>query len=247
MDKVSQSMMAPGIRESRIIPTGVDLSVFHPSEKRKVRAELRIPQDTKVLLFAAKGIRQNMWRDYRMMRDAVGLAAQHLQGETVLFIGVGEVALEHSQSIERIGEACLQFIAHQDPPDLARYYQAADLYVHAAKADTFPRTILEALACGTPVVATNVGGIPEQVNSIGPAYSSGVTNVTNGTGILVGPGDAEAMAAGIELLFRNDVLLERLSHSAAADARDRFDLEKQVNSYVEWYEDLLFDPALDER
>ena len=49
---------------------------------------------------------------------------------------------------------------------VAPYYQAADVYLHAAKADNFPRAVLEALCCGTPVVATAVGGIPEQVKGL---------------------------------------------------------------------------------
>ena len=46
---------------------------------------------------------------------------------------------------------------------LATYYQAADFLVHATKTDNFPTTILEAFACGLPVIGTDVGGVPEQI------------------------------------------------------------------------------------
>jgi len=51
----------------------------------------------------------------------------------------------------------------KDPKNVARFYQAADIYIHPARADTFLNIVLEALACGTPVVASAVGGIPKQV------------------------------------------------------------------------------------
>jgi len=53
----------------------------------------------------------------------------------------------------------IQFVPHTlDQRRVADYYRAADLYLHAARAETFPNTILEAMACGTPVIATAVGG-----------------------------------------------------------------------------------------
>jgi len=240
MRKVEQSMLAPAIVESRIIPTGIDLAIFHPSAREVVRADLRIPQNAKVVLFTANGIRKNMWRDYRTMRDAIGLVAERLRGHMVVFIGLGEIALGETALDERIGKAHLRFIPHQkNPQTVARYYQAADLYVHAARADTFPRAVLEALACGTPVLATAVGGIPEQVKSL-----TGVNSFTiaDATGIIVPMGDVQTVAAGIEKLLTDDLLRRALGENAAKDARQRFDLQKQVDCYLEWYNKLLSDP-----
>jgi len=121
--------------------------------------------------------------------------------------------------------------------------------VHAAKADTFPNTILEALACGTPVVATAVGGIPEQVK--GAKIANGKIGSANlnrydlqeATGFLVSPGDVEGMADGIERLLTDDSLRRRLSENAARDAARRFDLEHQVKAYLGWYEEILKDSS----
>jgi glycosyltransferase involved in cell wall biosynthesis len=127
----------------------------------------------------------------------------------------------------------------KDPKRVAQYYQAADLYLHAAHADTFPTTILEALACGTPVVATAVGGIPEQIKSLS------ANNATNGhppheaTGILVPPRDATAMAIAIEQLLADTSLLRQLGENAAVDARMRFGLEQQVDAYLNWYQEII--------
>jgi len=241
MHKVEESMLAPGVVEARVIPNGVDLSVFHPSNRQAVRAALGMPQDLKVLLFVANGIRQNIWKDYRTMRASVAKVAERMHGQGVLFIAMGEEAPP-----ERIGQAEVRFIPYQnDPETVARYYQAADVYLHAARADTFPNTVLEALACGTPVVATAVGGIPGQVKGLGIA-GCGLRNLgLNGyrmeeaTGVLVAPGDVESMAEATMALLSNEPLGKRLGENAAQDARQRFGLEAQVAMYLEWYRAIL--------
>ena len=186
MAKFEQSMLAPAVLEARIIPNGVDLSVFHPADKQTSREILAIPQEAKVLLFTANGIQRNPFKDYETLQDAVGLVAERLQGQRVLFLALGEAA-----PVRRIGEAEVRFVAYEsDPKAVARYYQAADVYVHAARAETWGLTVTEAMACGTPVVATAVGGIPEQIED-------------GKTGFLVPAGDAVAMAARIEQVLKD--------------------------------------------
>jgi glycosyltransferase involved in cell wall biosynthesis len=241
MQKVEQSMLAPSVAEARVIPYGVDLSVFQPGDRRAARAALDLPQDAVILLFTANGIRRSRWKDYQTMRAAVAQLAARLHGQRVLFIALGEDA-----PTERSGQAEVCFVPYQqDRQSVARYYQASDVYVHAAKVDTFPNTVLEALACGTPVVATAVGGIPEQVKGLavvnnGP-HSSDLnrSRVDDATGILVSPGDAKEMAHTLERLVSNTPLRCRLSANAARDAQLRFDLNRQVDAYLDWYEAIL--------
>jgi glycosyltransferase involved in cell wall biosynthesis len=127
----------------------------------------------------------------------------------------------------------------KDPEVVAPYYQAGDLYLHAARAETFPNTILEALACRTPVVATAVGSIPEQVKGLelaeGQSQAAKLNRYGTGeaTGILVPAGDAAVMAVGIERLMNDHSLRGRVGENATRDARERFDLQRQVNSYLE--------------
>jgi glycosyltransferase involved in cell wall biosynthesis len=221
MEKVEQSMLAPAVVDARVIPNGVDLSVFQPADRQAGREAMGIPSDARVLLFTANVIRRNIWKDYETMRAAIALVAERLERGAVLFIALGEDA-----PTERIGSGEVRFVAYlKDPEAVASYYQAADVYVHAAHADTFPNTVLEALACGTPVVATSVGGIPEQIEE-------GVT------GFLTPPGDARAMTARIVQLLSDNALRERFAAAAADSARRRFDLTSQVDSYLAWYWEL---------
>ena len=222
MDKVQRSVLASGIVEAKVIHNGVNLSIFHPSDRRAAREALELPTEAKIILFVANGIRRNIWKDYKTMRAAIAQVAERWNGEEIMFLALGEDAPP-----EYLGKARVQFVPYQkDPATVAKFYQAADVYIHAARADTFPNTVLEALACSTPVVATAVGGIPEQVE--------------NGqTGFLTPPGNAEAMATRIAQLLEYDNLRYAFSCRAAETARYRFNLNRQAENYLNWYREIL--------
>jgi glycosyltransferase involved in cell wall biosynthesis len=237
MRRIHESILMPAVIESRVIPTGVNLEVFRPKEKSAARAALGLPQNQRIVVFASNGVRRNTWKDYQTLREAFARVAEHFRGEELIFMALGE-----SSPTEHIGSATIRFVPHQKNPEVvAQYYQAADLYVHAARADTFPRVVLEALACGTPVVATAVGGIPEAVRSMNTAYSAQTdTHATHEvTGVLTPPGDAVAMASAMVGLSNDGNLRCRLSENAVRDARNRFDLQLQVRRYLDLYRDVL--------
>jgi glycosyltransferase involved in cell wall biosynthesis len=237
MRKVEQSMLAPAIVQARVIPTGVDLTIYHPGDKAAARRALHLPQDAKILLFAANQIRRNIWKDYNTVELAIASVGKRYGAGNIHLVALGE-----NGPAGKVGETQVHFVPHQaDPETVALYYQAADIYVHAARADTFPRVVLEALACGIPVLATAVGGIPEQIKPLQGPKSITPRSYTaqEATGILTQPGDPEEMAFGMDRLLRNDSLRHQLSRNARADAVRRFDLQVQATRYIEWYRAIL--------
>jgi glycosyltransferase involved in cell wall biosynthesis len=235
MQKVRESMLGPHVQETRVVPTGIDLAIFSPGDKERSRIQLDIPLDAKVLLFVAYAVRRNYWKDFQMLASAFRRVRERV-GQKLLLVGLGDQTPSAGEQ-----DADVRLVPHQkNAVEVAKYYQAADVYVHAAIVDTFPRSVIEALACGTPVIGTRVGGIPEQIRDLDE------TGQVAPTGVLVPPADAEALAHAIERLLTNEPLRQQLSRNAAADARDRFDLQTQVDCYLRWYETLVsqWEPAL---
>jgi glycosyltransferase involved in cell wall biosynthesis len=223
LKRAQASMLAPAIQDARVIANGVDLGIFRPALNREeLRRHLGIDRAARVVTFAANGIRHNQFKDYRMLRAAVAQLAAEWSGPPLIFFALGETGVS-----ENIGQARLNFIPYNSSPTaIADYLQVTDVYAHAARADTFPNAVIEALACGAPVVATAVGGIPEQIE-------------TNKTGFLVAPGNATDMATCVRLLLRNDDMRRRMSVVAENVARRRFDLADQAAMYVAWYGSIL--------
>ena len=239
MSKVERSMLAPAMVEGRVIPNGVDLTVFKPADKQAVRRAIGLPADAAILLFSGYGLRKNPWKDYETIHAAVRQVAQRHADRGLLFIALGATG-----PTEHVAGAEIRLVPFDaDARTVARYYQAADIYVHAARADTFPNSVLEALACGTPVAATATGGIPEQIkpwplaNGFGPRGAT--CDESSATGLLVPQCDPSALAAGIVLLLDDDFLRLRMAANAAADARSRFGLQRQADAYLNWYTEIL--------
>jgi len=238
MQRVEQSMLAPAIVASKVIPNGVDTTIFKPSNKYAARKSLDIEPDARVLLFVASRMRENSFKDYETIRAAVRSLVEGADGSSVLLLALGDA--EESMQVDALPVRSISF--ESDPVKVARYYQAADLYLHAAGADTFPLSILEALACGTPVIATAVGGIPEQVKSLRGDDQAGrwpEHPEQDATGMLVARGDSASMADAANMLLDNDYLRKQIARNAAQSARSRFDIEHQCDSYLNWYEEIL--------
>jgi glycosyltransferase involved in cell wall biosynthesis len=244
MDRALQSILWPGVADARVIPNGVDQSVFQPGDRMRARWRLGLPSESDVLLFAANGIRGSSFKDFQTLRGALELLGRRENGRPLVLLALGERG-----PTERLGTAELRFVPPvRNPALLAEYYSAADLYLHAAKADTFPTTVIEALSCGTPVVATAVGGIPEQVNSLAlfdlptcqrlVALGAKFAAADSATGALVPPADAAALADAAGQILDDADLRRRLSVNAVRDARRRFSLEMHVDAYLAWYRDL---------
>jgi glycosyltransferase involved in cell wall biosynthesis len=212
-------MLLPAATRLEVVPNGVDTSVFQPGSKAAARNRLGWPQEAFIVMFAGVSGRSNPYKDFATMREAVRLAANMEVGRSMQFSVVGDAAPP-----EEFGGARIEFLPHRD--SMSECYQAADVYLHAAKMDTFPTAVLEALACGVPVVAAAVGGISEQI-------------VDGETGFLAPAGDAPSLARHLALLARSPELMLDMGAAAGRDAADRFSLNRMAAQYEQLYRETI--------
>jgi len=229
-DRVRRSMLMPAVRELRVIPYGVDVDVFAPADRGEARVALGLDPARPVVLVLANALRTRTWKDSTAFRGALERARG--TAAAAQWIALGEEGPD-----EQVGPVRLRRVpAERDDGKLARWYQAADIYVHPARADTFPLMILEALACGTPVIGAAVGGVPEQIASA--SFIPGALDGRAGedaTGALVRGGDAVALALAVEGVLGLDAhARSALSANAVRAARRKFDRQRHMREYLEW-------------
>lgn len=219
LDTLEDSALAPAIASSTLIPNGVDLTVFHPGDRAAAREALGIPRNARVLMFTVASV-ANPYKDFQSIRDALPRIAERV-GDDVLLLSLGRFPDGEDvgglvRSIPYLGSAA----------EVALHLQASDVVTHMAHAENHPLAILEAQACGVPVVASRVGGIPE-------------TMVEGVTGELVPESDTAALADRVSALLLDDERRERFARAAADHARDHFGLDRMVEDYIALYERIL--------
>lgn len=241
MNRVRESIVALGAAGTRVIPNGVDTRTFRPGDRAAARTRLGIEQDATVLLLAANGLRFNVWKDYKTLRAAIEmLGAQSWPARTIV-LAVGDDA-----PAETIGSIELRFVPFESQNErLAEYYRAADLYLHAARVESFGNVLLEARACGTAIVATAVGGIPEQVRALACDWapkSLPQHDADHATGVLVPERDPRAFAGAVTMLLRDPALRATIAANGKSHVHDDFTLALQAERFVEWYREILAAP-----
>jgi len=218
-DLASKSILKA--EEFKDIYNGIDLEVFCPGDKKKGRDILKLPKDSFICLFVSKsGAKWDPYKDYSTIKNAIDELEKNGIAKDIFFVCIGgKPSMRNSSKRRYIGYL-------KNPKELAYYYQAADVFLHAASAESFGLTLIEAQACGIPVIATDLCGIPETMR-------------VGETGVLVPRGGSAEMAKAIVYLSRNREKSRNMGKAAAAWAKERFDLRRQVKEYLSWYKEIL--------
>jgi glycosyltransferase involved in cell wall biosynthesis len=140
----------PFLSDVRVINNGVDTDLFAPVDKKKIRKKYGLNQDATIIVFAAELSLKNPFKGGETAIETF----KKLKHDNVYFISIG------SQT-EKISDRHIVFDYINDELLLAELYGLSDLLIYPSWSDNFPLVILEAMACGTPVLGSNVGGIPE--------------------------------------------------------------------------------------
>lgn len=217
--------MADAVRRSSLlgrfpvttIPYGLDVDIFSPRSAEVGRRALEIPCDASVVLFVAHSVSVQR-KGLALLSQA--LASLHdLPALFLLSLGSGAPDVEGNIPHLHVGHISQERL-------LALLYSTADVYVVPSLQDNLPNTVLESLACGTPVVGFDVGGIPDMVRP-------GVT------GLLAPVGEVVGLSAAIAEVLQDDVRRAEMSRNSRCVAEDEYSLKVQAQRYLELYESLV--------
>ncbi|MBC5581180.1 glycosyltransferase [Anaerofilum sp. BX8] len=150
-DRVRQSFC--GGNEVRVIHNGVDDTIYYPRDITELREKLSL-QDKKVILSVAPDIMSDMKGGRWILQ-----LSERMQKQPYVFVLIGLNPGEAKHISHGDNVILLEKTSSQN--ELAEYYSLADVFVICSKAENFPTTCLEALACGTPVCGFDVGGTKE--------------------------------------------------------------------------------------
>jgi glycosyltransferase involved in cell wall biosynthesis len=199
-----------GVEPSRVevVYNGVDAAAFHPMDRVAARARLGVVGDGQMLLFVGnlkftKGCLE-------LLEAFVDIAATH-DRLSLVFVGDGEARAPMLRRVAECGLAAqVRFLGKIEHATLPDWFAAADLLCLPSYNEGVPNVVLEAMACGVPVVATRVGGIPEVL----PEFA----------GVLVAPRDATCLAFALRSALARKWDAQRI----AAHAR-QFSWEANIN------------------
>jgi D-inositol-3-phosphate glycosyltransferase len=227
-----QYYQAPAEKIS-IIPCGFSDEEFYPVGKKYARDLLNLPQNEHILLQLGRMVPRKGVDN--VIRALSKLKATQQPVKLVIVGGESDMLTEEccpefarlmSVAREHNVEDTIIFAGRKNRDMLKYYYAAADLFITTPWYEPFGITPLEAMACGTPVIGANVGGIK---------YS-----VANGdTGLLVNPHDPEELAEKINKVIDNPLLLSWMGENAIHRVNNYFTWEKVANKVNYLYKALI--------
>src|ERR1019366_4607030 len=200
-----------------VIPNGLDVEAFAPRNRAFARDTLGLPQQAKVLLFAAHTVSERR-KGFSLLVEALA----GLREDPNLFL----LAVGGYSAVEQIGIPCCPLGYISNERLLSIVYSAADLCVVPALQETGPMIAIESLACGTPVVGFPAGDMPDIVR---PGL----------TGLLVPLGDSQALREGIRGMLARPEALAEMRLNCRQIAVGEYSLEILARRYISLYETML--------
>lgn len=209
-------------RKIMVIPTGQDTKAFFPMEKYKARSKYNLPLDKKLILFGAESSTSDRRKGYHLLIDALKILSKNKSVQDFELVVFG------SKKDENLSQ--LNINAHflgslKGSENLCAAYSAADVFIAPSIEENLANTVIESMACGTPVVAFNIGGMPDIV-------------LHQKTGYLATPFSVEELAQGIVWTTDKSVR-ENISEAARQIVVTNFNVDHQAKQYLNLYEEIL--------
>ena len=203
--------------DTRVIPNGIDPAEFYATPRDEARRRLGLPARARIVLFVAENVADRR-KGFRHLLEAVA-AIRDLPNLLLLTLGRGDAGLADDPLSRHLGTL-------HDSAGLRDAYSAADVFAIPSLQDNLPNTILEAMACGTPVVGFDAGGIGEAV-------------VDGQTGLLAPNGHAAGLASALRRLLVDDPLRRTLAGNCRPRIEQEYTIQLQAKRYALLYGRIL--------
>jgi glycosyltransferase involved in cell wall biosynthesis len=203
----------------------VDLEEFSPvADKVSLRKELGLPLNKIVAIYA--GYLQKQKGIYEMLEAFCRI--HKVEPNIMLCVcGGGREELKFTQMVrERNLEHVIRILGEVHPDQMNKWMKASDLFVLATHTEGMPNVVMEAMACGLPVVTTTVGGLPEAIGDCEGA-------------ILVPPRDVDKFEDAVLKVLRNEQLRERMGLAARKRAEERFGIQQNARKILDFLSEIV--------
>jgi glycosyltransferase involved in cell wall biosynthesis len=210
-----------------LLPNGVDTRTFCPTDastRQALRQRLGLPLQSSIMLFVG---RLDPVKALDALLQAWARVVQQMSERqpTLVLVGNGSERDRLVQLAQELGiSASVHFAGASDK--VAEWYNSANLFVLPSHIEGLSNALLEAMACGLPVIATAVGGTPEVIEN-------------NVNGLLVPPKDVDALSEAILHLIRHPAQAQRFGQAARQTVQDHYSIDAVVDRYVKLYSSLL--------
>lgn len=206
-----------------VIPNGLDIQRYKPVDRHVARELLLLPKDKKLILFGAVSSTSDRNKGFHLLLPALKNMADNSwenRAELVVFGATKPVnGPDFGLSTHYLGH-------FNDKISMNLLYAAVDVFVAPSIQENLPNTVMEALACGTPCVAFNIGGMPDMIEH-------------KKNGYLARPFETDDLARGIEWVLNDDERRKILSLRAREKVEKEFELTLVARWYRKLYEDIL--------
>ncbi len=206
-----------------VIPNGLDLQLFKPVDKRLLREELSLPQEKKLVLFGGKSVTSDPNKGVRILAQSLRGLAERGWRDTAEVVVFGESKPKRPPDF---GLKVHYMGWLNDDAATSRLYAAADVSVVPSLQENLSYTTMESMACGTPCVAFDQGGMPDMIES-------------GHTGYLARPHDPGDLAQGIAWVLENEDRRKNLSLQARIKVEQEFSLDTVADRYVKLYGEMV--------
>ena len=206
-------------RNIHVIHNDLDLNIFKPIDKKQARQSLGLPEDRLLALFGAMSSTENTGKGFDLLVAGLNQLSKDWRNtvDLVVFGSTGSSPIKDSGFITHfLGDI-------YDDKKLVELYLSVDVMIVPSRQDNLPNIVSESLACGTPVVAFDIGGIPEMIEH-------------EVSGYLAKAFDTDDLASGAEFVLKQQQLNDYMSRAARKMATDKFFDQEMSLKYISLYE-----------